>query len=94
MSEELDEVEPFIEDYYPKVEVQTKEESIALDNLNVEEKPQENTLPPFEETKTVYKKKKPYAMYNPYYPYYMYNPYTYNSYYNQRYYTPPKKRSR
>lgn len=94
MSEELDEVEPFIEDYYPKVEIQTKEEPIVPDNLNVEEQSQENSLPPNEEIKTIYKKKKPYSMYNPYYPYYMYNPYTYNSYYNQRYYTPPKKRSR
>lgn len=69
LSEEIDEVEPFIEDYYPRLEVPIKEEVIEI----VEEKPIEP------EPLHTSKPNKP--KYN-YYPYYMY-PYMYNNYYRR-----------
>lgn len=103
LSEEINEVEPFIEDYYPKVEIPIKEET----NLNHQEEFvfEDNTIESTNQTKEDNyvspsikydsKKKKNIMPYNSYYPYYMYpNPYMYNSYYNRGYHIPPKKRSR
>ena len=89
VNEEIDEVEPFIEDYYPKVELPKIEEEIFHENINNEELVVEKQPNP-EEKKINSVKKKSLPIYNPYY---MYNPYGYN-FYNNRYYTPPKKRSR
>ena len=84
---ELDEVEPFIEDYYPKIEVPVKEEACEKDETKDEES--------VNEEKKVVKKpnKNPYINYNPYYyPY----PNGYNNYYMNYYRSlnNPKKRSR
>ncbi len=79
LSEEIDEVEPFIEDYYPKIELPIKEEKIEVS----EEVKEEKTL-----NKSSAKKKTNHyrpPMYNPYYMY----PYMYNNYY----YTTRKKKS-
>ncbi len=88
LAEELDEVEPFIEDYYPKIEIpvpEEKEEELSIE----EEKPIVK-----ESDKKPTKNKQQYINYNPYY-YYQY-PYGYNNYYMNYYRSNknPKKRSR
>lgn len=90
VNEEINEVEPFIEDYYPKVELPKVEEEIVIENIESKELIDEEEPVSMEEKKIMTTKKKTTPIYNPYY---MYNPYGYNFYYN-RYYTPPKKRSR
>lgn len=83
---ELDEVEPFIEDYYPKIKLPIKEEpdnEVALEKIEV--KQEEKIIEPV-------KNKKQFINYYPGNPFYNYPyPYGYNYY---RYYTKPKKRSR
>ncbi len=87
LAEELDEVEPFIEDYYPKIEIPVKEEKVIEEDLNIEEEP-----PIKDVDKKTIKNKQQYINYNPYY----YYPYGYNNYYMNYYrsYKNPKKRSR
>ena len=81
LADEIDEVEPFIEDYYPRIEVPIKEESID-----------EPTEEPISKTPTENNNKPKNKVPNPYYyPYYMYpNPYMYGNYYKRG----SKKRSR
>lgn len=88
LAEELDEVEPFIEDYYPKIEIPVTEEKEEVLSTE-EEKPMVK-----EPDKKPTKNKQQYINYNPYY-YYPY-PYGYNNYYMNYYrsYKNPKKRSR
>lgn len=94
---ELDEVEPFIEDYYPKIELPIKEElnvqeEVIEETSNIEKIPQISDKDNVE--KKMNKNKKQQASYFPYYNYPY--PYGYNNYYMNyyRYYTNPKKRSR
>ena len=97
---ELDEVEPFIEDYYPKIELPIKEESNVQENSIIQdyvideqvEKTEDAVDKDISEKKITKNKKQ-----TNYFPYYNYPyPYGYNNYYMNyyRYYTNPKKRSR
>lgn len=81
LADEIDEVEPFIEDYYPRIEVPIQEEPI-----------EETIEEPISKTPTENNNKPKNKVPNPYYyPYYMYpNPYMYGNYYKRG----SKKRSR
>lgn len=64
LSDEIDQVEPFIEDYYPKLDVPIKENNIEI--IEKEEVKEQSKEKP--------KNKPQKSLYN-YYPYYMYNNY-------------------
>lgn len=94
---ELDEVEPFIEDYYPKIDLPVEEEKLDIKEVKEEIKPVEKIEienSTIKEEKPAVKKATINKPYNPYY-YYPY-PYGYNNYYMNYYqsYKNPKKRSR
>ncbi len=87
LSDELDEVEPFIEDYYPKLEW-----PLPKPKITEEELPKDNVEEVIKTTKSL-PSKKPNLYHKPliYNPYYIYpNPYMYNNYYR----SPRKKKSR
>lgn len=89
---ELDNTEPFIEEYYPKIDIESlqtkiKQESFENVSQNTEsvsiDKKEEKTLTP-EEIEEMPKKPKPKIIYPTYPPYYMngyYPPYYPNGYY-------------
>ena len=91
LMEELDEVEPFIEDYYPKINIPIKEDDYLIKEQIKEEKDLEEKTKVEESIKKEIKNKKYPINYPPYYNYPY--PYGYYNFYNRRY-QPPKKRSR
>ncbi len=92
---ELDNTEPFIEEYYPKIELneylQTHNEQEILSNVNqpLEQNLDDNASAKMPNNDATINKPKKYPTYNPYYynnmsnPYYGYHPNYYYNYYQR-----------
>ncbi|MCM1259776.1 MAG: LysM peptidoglycan-binding domain-containing protein [Prevotella sp.] len=89
---ELDNTEPFIEEYYPKIDIESLQTKIKQESfVNVSQKTESATMDkkeektsPLEEVEEMPKKAKPKVIYPAYPPYYMngyYPPYYPNGYY-------------
>ncbi len=96
LSVEIDEVEPFIEDYYPKIELPIEEEAKQGEKENFVDEVEDLKVEKETEKELEKKPNKNKQQYINYYPYYNPYAYGYNNYYMNYYrsYNNPKKRSR